>query len=433
MIDLCYNPSDEELKSLLSRSMSDDTEVKEIVKEILSTVQQDGDKALFAYEKKFDGVDLSTLVVSQEEREEAKQRVSEELKEAIQMASHNIQTFHAAQLAQGENVSPLEGIELSRKIVPIHTVGLYIPGGTAPLFSTVLMLAIPAKVAGCKKIVLTTPPSSTGKIHPALIYAADYAGVDTIYKCGGAQAIAALAYGTKTIEPVDKIFGPGNRFVTNAKMMVSDTVSIDMPAGPSEVMVVANPQSNPAYVASDFLSQSEHGKDSQSMLVIIADEIQGRAYMKKVEAAIKEQLDHLPRHEYLLPSLSHSHVIIAPTLIRAADIVNKYAPEHLVVNLEVPEMLSDLVENAGSIFLGPWSCESAGDYASGTNHTLPTMGWAKSNSGVSTDSFIKKITIQKLSRKGLSNLAQTITTMAEGENLTAHANAVYVRLEEAKK
>ncbi|MCH3918593.1 MAG: histidinol dehydrogenase [Spirochaetia bacterium] len=433
MLDFTYDPKGDALQRLLSRSMADDQAVKETVCKVLAKVKTEGDTALFDFARQFDHVELSALRVTQEEIAEAKRLVDPRLKKAICQAADNITAFHKAELPQAEYLEPMEGIELSRKIVPISSVGLYVPGGTAPLFSTVLMLSLPAKVAGCRSVTLCTPPGKDGTIHPALLFAADLGGVTNIYKCGGAQAIAAMAYGTQTIAPVEKIFGPGNRFVTTAKMLVSETVAIDMPAGPSEVMVIADPTSDPAFVASDFLSQAEHGKDSQSMLVVIGDEKEATAYMQKIERALEKQLSQLPRHEYLLPSLAHSHALAVPSLERCAQVVNAYAPEHLVINLSEPEKLADLVENAGSIFLGPWSCESAGDYASGTNHTLPTRGWARSYSGVSTDSFLKKITIQKLSKAGLEHLSDTIVTMAEGEMLSAHANAVQVRLGKEKK
>lgn len=424
-----FEPAEGKLASLLMRNIPDNKEVEAVVSEVLSSVKREGDSALFAYGKTFDKVALESLSVCEEEFAYAQTQISPSLQEALGVAQSNIRTFHQLQMPVGETVEVMEGVSLSRKIVPIDSVGLYIPGGTAPLFSTVLMLAIPAKVAGCKHIVLCTPPRKDGTIHPAILYAARLSGVDTVFKVGGAQAIAAMAYGTETIPKVDKIFGPGNRFVTAAKIQVnSECCSIDMPAGPSEVMVVATVDADPAFVASDLLSQAEHGKDSQAMLVVQAREEEGYAFLDRVEEALSEQLATLDRHEYLLPSLSHSHAIVCQELETVASVVNRYAPEHLIINTTDPRELEGLVTNAGSLFLGPWSCESAGDYASGTNHTLPTNGWAHSYSGVSVDSFIKKLTIQTLSRKGLENLGPTIETMAEAELLSAHKNAVTLRL-----
>lgn len=425
-----YNPSNEELQKIVSRKLSDDSKIKESVVEILEKVKQEGDRAIKYYSEKFDSVKLDSIEVSNSEFDEAESLVSDDMKTALKEASKNIIAFHKVQLPVGEKVSVMDGIDLERKIVPINTVGLYIPGGTAPLFSTVLMLALPAKVAGCKNIVLSTPPMKNGKVNPIVLYAAKLSGVTKMYKIGGAGAIAAMAYGTETVPKVDKIFGPGNRYVSTAKMLVSSFVSIDMLAGPSEVMVVVNDQSNPAFAASDFLSQAEHGKDSQSVLTIISSKEDGEKYKVKFIEALNKQLESLPRHEYLLPSLSNSKIIIAPDEKRAQYVVNTYAPEHLVVNLDKARDFIEDISNAGSIFLGPYACESAGDYASGTNHTLPTSGWAISQGGVSTDSFIKKITVQSISEDGLRSLGKTIVTMAEGEGLSAHANAVKVRIGE---
>ncbi|MCK9190005.1 MAG: histidinol dehydrogenase [Sphaerochaetaceae bacterium] len=423
-----YDPSLSELDKIVSRKLQDDSSIKDSVVEILNKVKEEGDDALYYYSEKFDSVKLDSLIVSEREFEEAEGLVSDDMKKSLEIASKNIRAFHEAQLPEGECVEVMDGIKLERKIVPITTVGLYVPGGTAPLFSTVLMLSIPAKVAGCKNIVLSTPPMKNGKVNPIVLYAAKLSGVSDVYKIGGAGAIAAMAYGTDSVSKVDKIFGPGNRYVSTAKMMVSSFVSIDMLAGPSEVMVVANSKSNPNFVASDFLSQAEHGKDSQSVLTIIADEEEGELYKEKFLEALDSQLKILPRHEYLLPSLKNSKIIIEPTVEKAQIAVNIYAPEHLVVNIDDARSFIDGISNAGSIFLGPYACESAGDYASGTNHTLPTSGWAVSQSGVSTDSFIKKITVQTISKAGLTELGKTIITMAEGEGLQAHANAVKVRM-----
>jgi histidinol dehydrogenase len=425
------NPPDEQLSPLLARNLGTTQSVSKQVSAILDAVKGEGDDALYRYASEFDGVNLSSLAVSPEEKKAAGTHVDDSLKQALNQAYAHIYRFHAAQMPTGEQVAVAPGISLSRKVVPLSRVGLYIPGGTAPLFSTVLMLAIPALVAGCPEVVLCTPPGKQGRIHPAILYAADLCNVQEIYAVGGAQAIAAMAYGTQSIKAVDKIFGPGNRYVTEAKVQVSSTTcAIDMPAGPSEVMVVASPSSNPAFVASDLLSQAEHGKDSQAMLVVQGEKTEGNDFIDHVEAAIAKQLTSLGRTEFLTLSLASSRAFLVPDLDSTAHIVNAYAPEHLIIDLGAAEddALLEKVVNAGSVFLGPYSCESAGDYASGTNHTLPTNGWARSYSGVSTDSFIKKITVQKLSKEGLSSLAPTLLCMAEQEQLDAHRNAVAVRL-----
>jgi len=423
-------PVGAELDALLLRAVIDRDAVRETVRGVLEEVRKDGDQALFALEKQFDKADLTTLRVREAEMKEADGLVPDDLKKAILHAASNIRAFHQAEVPQGEHLIVQEGVELSRKIVPIQTVGLYIPGGTAPLFSTVLMLSIPAQVAGCPRIVLATPPGPDGKVNPAILFAASVGGVHEVYKLGGSQAIAALAFGTASVPKVDKIFGPGNRFVMEAKLQVSSEIcAIDMPAGPSEVMVIADEKSNPAFVASDLLSQAEHGPDSQAMLLVISP-TDGSVFLDAVESAMDAELSQLPRKRFLLSSLSHSHAIVVHTEGSALAIANRYAPEHLIINTARPRELLSGVVNAGSVFLGPYSCESAGDYASGTNHTLPTSGWAHSTSGVSVDSFVKKITVQELSRTGLEGLSQTIQTMARGEQLEAHRMAVAVRMEE---
>lgn len=423
-------PEGAELDALLKRAVIDRDAVRETVRGVLEEVRKDGDQALFALEKQFDKADLATLRVREAEMKEADGLVPDDLKKAILHAASNIRAFHQAEVPQGEHLIVQEGVELSRKIVPIQTVGLYIPGGTAPLFSTVLMLSIPAQVAGCARIVLATPPGPDGKVNPAILFAASVGGVHEVYKLGGSQAIAALAFGTASVPKVDKIFGPGNRFVMEAKLQVSSEIcAIDMPAGPSEVMVIADEKSNPAFVASDLLSQAEHGPDSQAMLLVISP-TDGSVFLDAVESAMDAELSQLPRKRFLLSSLSHSHAIVVHTEGSALAIANRYAPEHLIINTARPRELLSGVVNAGSVFLGPYSCESAGDYASGTNHTLPTSGWAHSTSGVSVDSFVKKITVQELSRTGLEGLSQTIQTMARGEQLEAHRMAVAVRMEE---
>lgn len=423
-------PEGAELDALLKRAVIDRDAVRETVRGVLEEVRKDGDQALFALEKQFDKADLATLRVREAEMKEADGLVPDDLKKAILHAASNIRAFHQAEVPQGEHLIVQEGVELSRKIVPIQTVGLYIPGGTAPLFSTGLMLSIPAQVAGCPRIVLATPPGPDGKVNPAILFAASVGGVHEVYKLGGSQAIAALAFGTASVPKVDKIFGPGNRFVMEAKLQVSSEIcAIDMPAGPSEVMVIADEKSNPAFVASDLLSQAEHGPDSQAMLLVISP-TDGSVFLDAVESAMDAELSQLPRKRFLLSSLSHSHAIVVHTEGSALAIANRYAPEHLIINTARPRELLPGVVNAGSVFLGPYSCESAGDYASGTNHTLPTSGWAHSTSGVSVDSFVKKITVQELSRTGLEGLSQTIQTMARGEQLEAHRMAVAVRMEE---
>jgi histidinol dehydrogenase len=423
-------PVGAELDALLLRAGIDRDAVRETVRGVLEQVRKEGDQALFALEKQFDKADLATLRVREAEMKEADGLVPDDLKKAILHAASNIRAFHQAEVPQGEHLIVQEGVELSRKIVPIQTVGLYIPGGTAPLFSTVLMLSIPAQVAGCARIVLATPPGPDGKVNPAILFAASVGGVHEVYKLGGSQAIAALAFGTASVPKVDKIFGPGNRFVMEAKLQVSSEIcAIDMPAGPSEVMVIADEKSNPAFVASDLLSQAEHGPDSQAMLLVISP-TDGSVFLDAVESAMDAELSQLPRKRFLLSSLSHSHAIVVHTEEGRVAIANRYAPEHLIINTARPRELLSGVVNAGSVFLGPYSCESAGDYASGTNHTLPTSGWAHSTSGVSVDSFVKKITVQELSRTGLEGLSQTIQTMARGEQLEAHRMAVAVRMEE---
>ncbi len=428
MIPYFYKPSDIQLDSLLTRVLSDDLDVEKSVKSIIEKVINEGDQALYYYAKKFDKANLDSLFVSEREFELCEAMVDDKLKKAIFRAKANIEKFHKAQKSRGEFVEVEKGISLSRKIVAINSVGLYIPGGTAPLFSTVLMLGIPAIVAGCKNIILATPPLKDGKVNPVVLYAAKIIGIKNIIKVGGASAIAALSYGTQTISKVDKIFGPGNRYVSYAKMLLSSRTAIDMLAGPSEVMVVADKDTNASFAASDFLSQAEHGYDSQSVLLILANEKEALEFKNKFILQVEKQLQQLDRKEYLLSSIKNSRIIATDNLDNCLEIIDKYAPEHLVLNLEKARGICDRVNNAGSIFMGPYACESAGDYASGTNHTLPTSGWAKSVSGVSTDSFIKKITIQEISYEGLQSLGETIITMAEGENLSAHANSVKIRL-----
>ena len=401
--------------------------LRKTVQEIVEDVKKRGDAALYDYASRFDG-GVDSLFVSSDEIEASVSQVSDELKAAIDNAMANIRKFHEAEMPEGEVVETAEGVVCSRRIVPIERCGLYVPGGTAPLVSTVLMLAVPASIAGCREIILATP-AKNNKVDPAILYAARQAGVTRILKSGGAQAIAAMAYGTESVPRCFKLFGPGNSFVAEAKKIVSADVAIDMVAGPSEVMVVIDGTSDPEYAASDLLSQAEHGKDSQSMLVIRAESREeAEAIYDKVREAVDNELSIIGRHEYMLPSLSHSYAFPVYSDEEAVRIINSYAPEHLIINTENPDAILDGVENAGSIFLGPYSPESAGDYASGTNHTLPTSGWAVSSSGVSVDSFIKKITVQRLTKKGLENISGSVLRLSEAEGLRAHGYAVEVRL-----
>ena len=414
-------------ESLLSRPDDNIGDITASVMEILGKVRLEGDKALYELSEKFDGARPSSLFVTEEEMEEAEKAVPGDLKEALMKAKENILKFHEAEMPVGECVETSPGVVCSRKIVPIEKVGLYIPGGTAPLFSTVLMLALPAKAAGCPDIMLATP-ARNGRISPAVLYAAKLSGVGRILKAGGAQAIAAFAYGTESVERRDKIFGPGNRYVSVAKALVSTTVSIDMVAGPSEVMVAVDSSSDPVFAAADLLSQAEHGKDSQVVLAVRSgSKAEAEGIYLKVEKALEETLSRLGRQEYMLSSLSHSLAFPVYSDEELTEAINAYAPEHLILSVEDPEKILEGVRNAGSVFLGAYTPESAGDYASGTNHTLPTSGWARSCSGVSLDSYLKKITVQKITREGLKGLSSTIETMAEAEGLYAHSEAVKVR------
>lgn len=408
--------------------MLDVSGLYETVQSVLNEIKQSGDQALRKFTQKFDGVILEDFRITEKELTEAENRVSSDLKKAIELASANIEKFHAAQKTEIRKVETMPGVVCWQKPVGIEKVGLYIPGGTAPLFSTVLMLAIPARIAGCKEIVLCTPPGKDGKIHPAILFAARYAGVKKVFKLGGVQAIGAMAYGTESVPKVYKIFGPGNQYVTAAKQLVSMTeASIDMPAGPSEVMVVADQTANPAFVASDLLSQAEHGADSQVILVA-----NNRELVEKVKTEISLQLDNLPRKEFAKKSLENSVLIVMENEQDTVDLINEYAPEHLILSTKNYNELAKKVTNTGSVFLGNYTPESAGDYASGTNHTLPTNGWARSYSGVNLDSFLKKITFQEISENGLKSIGPAIETMASAEELEAHKNAVNLRLREIK-
>ncbi|WP_099462861.1 histidinol dehydrogenase [Parabacteroides provencensis] len=423
-MEIIKYPSREEWPLLLTRPALNVSMLFDTVRPVLNEVRAEGDAAVRRYEEKFDNVTLSDLQVSEEEINEAKNLVSDELQQAIRTAKGNIEKFHASQRFTGQKVETTTGVTCWQKAVAIEKVGLYIPGGTAPLFSTVLMLAVPARIAGCKEVVLCTPPDKDGRVHPAILFAAEIAGVNKIFKIGGIQAIAAMAYGTESVPKVYKIFGPGNQYVTAAKQLVSlKDVAIDMPAGPSEVEVIADEKANPDFIAADFLSQAEHGVDSQAILVTTSEYI-----VDKVVRAIEDQLEKLSRKEITEKSLSHSRIIVLDNEQEVIDFTNQYAPEHLIIQMENYSDVAEKVENAGSVFMGAYTPESAGDYASGTNHTLPTNGYAKAYSGVNLDSFIKKITFQEITSEGIRNLGGAIQTMAANELLDAHRNAVTVRL-----
>ena len=409
----------------IERPRKDAAQLNATVQSVLDDVRLRGDAAVKEYEQKFDRVALTSLKVTEAEMLEAETLVDDELKAALRQAHHNIQTFHEAQRFVGRKVETQPGVTCWQKAVPIERVGLYIPGGTAPLFSTVLMLATPAKIAGCKQIVLCSPPNREGKLHPAILMAARIAGVDTIYKIGGVQAIGAMAYGTESVPKVYKIFGPGNQYVMAAKQIVSlHDVAIDMPAGPSEVAIVADESANPVFVAADFLSQAEHGVDSQAVLVTTS-----QSMLKAVDEEVKRQLALLPRKEIASKALENSRLIYVETLDEAIEIINDYAPEHLILAVNDYMSVAGRIVNAGSVFLGNYSCESAGDYASGTNHTLPTSGYAKAYSGVSLDSFIRKITFQELTPEGIQNIGPAVELMAQHEQLDAHRRAMTLRME----
>lgn len=423
-MQLIKNPERKNWSELLKRPAIDSSSLEKKVKKIMENVQKKGDKAVKKYAKEFDGAKLKKLQVSEKEIKEAGQIVSNELKVAIQVAKNNIEKFHSAQSQPVEIIETMPGIQCWRKTVAIEKVGLYIPGGTAPLFSTILMLAIPAKLAGCKEIILCSPPDKEGKLNAAILYTASLVGVTKIFKAGGVQAIAAMAYGTESIPAVYKIFGPGNQYVTCAKQLVQQAgIAIDMPAGPSEVAVYADETAVASFVAADLLSQAEHGVDSQVVLVVSQESIAG-----SVEREIKSQLEKLPRKELAKKALENSKIILVGNEQEAIDLLNEYAPEHLILSCRDADALADKVINAGSVFIGNYSPESVGDYASGTNHTLPTNGYAKAYSGVSIDSFVKKITFQKLSEEGLRNIGNSVVLMAEAEGLDAHSKAIELRL-----
>ena len=421
---LISNPDKFQWQEILKRPVMNTENLFDTVRSVIDRVKAEGDCAVLDYEKKFDKVVLTSLAVSEEEQQEAENLVSEDLKAAIRLAKQNIETFHAAQRFEGKKVQTQPGVTCWQKAVAIEKVGLYIPGGTAPLFSTVLMLAVPARIAGCKEIVLCTPPGRDGKVHPAVLFAAKVAGVNRIFKAGGIQAIAAMAYGTESVPKVYKIFGPGNQYVTAAKQLVSlRDVAIDMPAGPSEVEVLADETANPIFVAADLLSQAEHGVDSQAILITTSVELQ-----QAVKVEVERQLALLPRKEIAEKSLANSKLIVVDSMTEAIELTNAYAPEHLIIETEDYLSVAERIVNVGSVFLGSLTPESAGDYASGTNHTLPTNGYAKAYSGVSLDSFIRKITFQEIKPEGLNIIGPAIELMAANEQLDAHKNAVSVRL-----
>jgi histidinol dehydrogenase len=417
-------PAREEWPQIVERPHLDNSQLNATVAAVLDDIRQRGDEAVKGYELKFDHVDLSTLAVSREEMDEAESLVSSELKDAIRLAHHNIRVFHESQRFEGRKITTQPGVTCWQKAVAIEKVGLYIPGGTAPLFSTVLMLATPAKIAGCREIVLCTPPDRQGRVNPAILVAARIAGVDKIFKAGGVQAIGAMAYGTETVPKVYKIFGPGNQYVMAAKQQVSlHDVAIDMPAGPSEVCVIADDTANIEFVAADLLSQAEHGVDSQVFLITTSHKV-----IDDVQKEVSRQLDLLPRKEIAQRTLENSQLVLVKDIHEAIDLSNAYAPEHLIIQTEDYEQVAEGVVNAGSVFLGQYACESAGDYASGTNHTLPTHGYATAYSGVNLDSYQRKVTFQHLTAEGIRSIGRAVELMAEAEQLDAHKNAMTVRL-----
>ena len=422
-------PKREQWDEIIERPRLELTRLNETVSTVLSDIRQRGDEAVKEYELKFDKAELVSLAVTEEEMDEAEGLVSNELRDAIILAHHNIKVFHISQRFVGQKVKTQEGVTCWQKSVAIERVGLYIPSGTAPLFSTVLMLATPAKIAGCKEIVLCTPPNKEGKVHPAILVAARIAGVSKIYKIGGVQAIGAMAYGTETVPKVYKIFGPGNQYVMAAKQHVSlDEVAIDMPAGPSEVCVLADETANAEFVAADLLSQAEHGVDSQVLLITTSEQ-----KLQEVQQELDRQLALLPRQEIAAKALENSRSVLVNTVDEMMALSNAYAPEHLVIQTKDYERLAEKVVNAGSVFLGPYACESAGDYASGTNHTLPTHGYATAYNGVNLDAYCRKITFQHLTPEGISHIGRSVELMAEAEQLDAHKNAMTVRIAKVKK
>ena len=422
-------PAREEWADIVARPHLDVTELNQLVASVLADVKARGDEAVKGYELKFDHIDLDELAVSEAEMAEAEQKVSAELRQAMELAHGNIHKFHEMQRFRSKKIETQPGVVCWQKSMPIEKVGLYIPGGTAPLFSTVLMLATPAKIAGCKEIVLCTPPDRQGRVNPAILVAARIAGVSQIFKIGGVQAIGAMAYGTESVPKVYKIFGPGNQYVMAAKQQVSlSEVAIDMPAGPSEVCVIADEMANPEFVAADLLSQAEHGVDSQVMLITTSHKV-----IDEVQKEVDRQLEHLPRKEMARQALENSRIVLVRDKKEAMALSNAYAPEHLVIQTEDYETLAERVVNAGSVFLGRYACESAGDYASGTNHTLPTHGYATTYSGVNLDSYCRKVTFQHLTEEGVRSIGRAVEMMAETEQLEAHKNAMTVRIRSLSK
>ena len=421
-------PRREEWKEIVERPHLDVSQLTATVRSVLDDIKARGDEAVREYELKFDRVQLESLAVSQAEMDEAETLVDDDLKAAIQLAHDNIKTFHESEKFVGQKVSTQPGITCWQKSVAIEKVGLYIPGGTAPLFSTVLMLATPAKIAGCRDIVLCTPPNREGKVNPAILVAARIAGVSHIFKAGGVQAIGAMAYGTQSVPKVYKIFGPGNQYVMAAKQEVSlHDVAIDMPAGPSEVCVIADANANASFIAADLLSQAEHGIDSQAIFITTSE-----PKLKEVKNEVKRQLNLLPRKEIAAKALDNSKLVVVANDNEAIDLANTYAPEHLIIQTDNYETLAERVINAGSVFLGKYACESAGDYASGTNHTLPTHGYAVAYNGVNLDSYCRKITFQHLTDEGIRHIGHAVETMAAAEGLDAHRNAMSIRIEKLK-
>jgi len=422
-------PRKEDWSQLVERPHLDVSQLNATVESVLKDVHQNGDKAVIAYEEKFDHAILSSLAVTETEIDEAMSLVSKELLEALKIAHHNISKFHESQKFEGSKVETCKGVSCWQKSVPIEKVGLYIPGGTAPLFSTVLMLATPAKIAGCREIVLCTPPNREGRVNPAILAAARIAGVNRIFKAGGVQAIGAMAYGTESVPKVFKIFGPGNQYVMAAKQQVSlHDVAIDMPAGPSEVCVIADETSHPDFVAADLLSQAEHGIDSQVFLITTSEDM-----LQKVQQEILRQVEHLPRKDMAMKSLDNSKLVLVRDKQEAMELCNIYAPEHLVISTDDYAQLAEQVINAGSVFLGHYACESAGDYASGTNHTLPTHGYAVAYNGVNLDSYCRKVTFQHLTEEGIRSIGLAVEVMAENEQLQAHRQAMTVRIQSLTK
>ncbi len=422
-------PEKKDWQKVLQRPTMDLSLLQNNVQSIIEDVKVNGDNALKRLSRKFDGVEVENFLVREEEINEGINLVDDELKQAIQIAVKNIEAFHTSQIHEEAIVETMRGVKCWRKNVAIEKIGLYIPAGSAPLFSTVLMLCIPAKLAGCKEIILCSTPNKDGKIHPAILYAAQVCGATKIFKVGGAQAIAAMAYGTETIPKVYKIFGPGNQYVTCAKQLVQfDGIAIDMPAGPSEVCVLADENANAAYVAADLLSQAEHGEDSQVLLVCF-----DKNFIYEVEEAISYQIKNLPRKGIAAKALKKSNTVVVKNIDEAIELINEYAPEHLIIACKNDEEITSKIVNAGSVFLGNFSPESVGDYASGTNHTLPTNAFAKTYSGISIDSFVKKVTYQKLTQQGLQQIGNAVKIMAEAESLNAHANAVSIRLKNVDK